>query len=436
MGSSGDDDEAAMAAMNCIDSINVLLDALPDDKPMLVRSMEPQILPLVEAVLNPSGQGMEYLENVLETISFLTFRGEAPFSPQLWNVFPMIYACFDKYAYDYIHEIVSPYDNYISLDTDTFVQGQVNGVSYVEIVIRVVQKIFELGEKANDLDTIAASRLYLSLLHNCHGKIDNYVPIIMQGTLNRMQIAMSPSLSRAMLEVIESAIIYNASAALQYLQSKDALQFFITLLFQQLANHETQRSKKICCLSFLSMLNVTPRNQLPQLIQDGYTQIIIKCVEMIYNLTRQIEEEGDEDGSSSDSDSDDSDDSDDDDMDDSDGDDDDDDDDDDVEEDDGDIVNQDDDEYMKMLNEMQQEANQTTDVWDQGDMEDYEDKYTSRLDEISVLETYVSVFRQLPQQVVQSLNPQIQQECQKLVVKAQEEAEKAKKAAEDAANKN
>ena len=107
------------------------------------------------------------------------------------------------------------------------------------------------------------------------------------------------------------------------------------------------------------------------------------------------------------------------------------------EDDDGDVVNEDDDEYMKMLNEMQQEANQTTDVWDQGDMEDYEDKYTSRLDEISVLETYVSVFRQLPQPVVQSLNPQIQQECQKLVIKAQEEAEKkAKKAAEDAAKKN
>ena len=124
----------------------------------------------------------------------------------------------------------------------------------------------------------------------------------MQGTLNRMQIAMSPSVSRAMLEVIESAVIYNALAALQYLQSKDALQFFITLLFQQLSNHETQRSKKICCLSLLSILNVRPQNQLPQLIQDGYTQIVIKCVEMIFNLTRQIEEEGDEDASSSDSD--------------------------------------------------------------------------------------------------------------------------------------
>ena len=88
---------------------------------------------------------------------------------------------------------------------------------------------------------------------------------------------------------------------------------------------------------------------------------------------------------------------------------------------------------MKMLNELQEEAKANTDVWAQDDMEDYEDKYTSRLDEISVLETYVSVFQQLPQPVVQALNPQIQQACQGLVVKAQEEAQrKAKKAEEEA----
>jgi importin-7 len=431
-GMSQDDDEAAMAASNCIESINVLLSSLPDDKPELFRTMEQYVLPIVAAIINPQGQGMEYLENVLDTVSYLTWGGPEPFSQELWAIFPQMYLCFDKFAWDFIQDMISPVDNYINQDNNTFCTGGANvegaAMPYTEMVLRMVQKIFE-NNQAHASDVVGASRMYLTMLHNCHGKIDHVVPMILQGTLNRMRQPMEGAVSLAMLEIIESSFIYNASATLQFLVSQDALQFVFTLLMAQLQNHESTRQKKICILGLLSIIQLNPA-ELPDLIKQGYAQVLTKTVEMLHNLVRQKEEEGDSDDSSEESSS-----SEESDSDESDGDDAEDDDEEDNDADDmADATTQDDEDYMKMLEEMQKEAAANPDVWDQQEIEDGEDKYTSRLDEVSALASFVATFQHLPADVIQSLHPQVQNACQTLVQKAQEEAvKKQQKEAEKAA---
>ena len=175
-----------------------------------------------------------------------------------------------------------------------------------------------------------------------------------------------------------------------------------------------------------SIIQVNP-NELPNLIKEGYAQVLTKTVEMLHNLVRQKEEEGDSDDSSEDTDSSDSDE---DESDDDSGDD----------EDDGedaddmaDATTQDDEEYMKMLEEMQKEAQANPDVWDQQEIDDGEDKYTSRLDDVSALSSFVETFQTLPPDVIQNLHPQVQNACQTLVQKAQEEAiQRQKEEAENA----
>ena len=411
-----DDDESAVAAMNCLESVNVLLDALaalPEDKPQLFRTIEAHVLPIVTAILNPSGQGVDYLENSLQTVELFAFNGQSPFSPELWAIFPMIFNVYDKYAWDYIHDMISPLDSYITQDTDTFVSGGSNGVAYKEIILRIVQRYFE-NTASHASDVVAASRLYLSMLHNCHGKIDHVIPFILQGTLNRMRQPMEGPVSLAMLEIIESAFIYNAVVTLQFLVSQDALQFLLTLLMSQLQNHESKRQKKICVLGLLAILQINLDN-LPDLIKQGYNQVLTKTVEMLHNLVKQNEEEpSDSDSDSSDSDDSDSDSSDGEDEDDKtsndDG--------------DGDAEVDDDEEYMKMLEELDAERTMNPDVWDQQAIEDHEDKYTSRLDDVSALATFVQTFQSLPESLIQTLHPQVQQAIPPLVQKAQEEERK------------
>ena len=172
---SQDDDEAAMAASNCIvhstflDSLLTINRAIPP--------MEQYVLPIVAVIVNPQGQAWN-LENVLDTVSYLTWNGPQPFSQGLWAIFPQMYLCFDKFAWDFISDMISPIDNYINNDNDTFCTGGANVegamMPYTEMVLRMVQKIFE-NEQVHSSDIVGASRLYLTMLHNCHGKIDHVV---------------------------------------------------------------------------------------------------------------------------------------------------------------------------------------------------------------------------------------------------------------------
>ena len=63
-----------------------------------------------------------YLENAIDVLTYLTFYGEV-ISPQLWSLFPALYRSFDKWAYDYIGNMIAPIDNYIGRDVPGFLSG-------------------------------------------------------------------------------------------------------------------------------------------------------------------------------------------------------------------------------------------------------------------------------------------------------------------------
>ena len=65
----------------------------------------------------------EYYEDVLEILSYLTYYSPV-LSPRLWELFPLIYCAFNEWAYDYLENMVTPLDNYISRGTDVFVSSQ------------------------------------------------------------------------------------------------------------------------------------------------------------------------------------------------------------------------------------------------------------------------------------------------------------------------
>ena len=73
-------------------------------------------------MLRPDGEGIEYLEPVLEAFGFLTYCG-AGISPGMWAMFePMCYA-FHHFAYDYIKEMACSLDNFVTRATDQFCAG-------------------------------------------------------------------------------------------------------------------------------------------------------------------------------------------------------------------------------------------------------------------------------------------------------------------------
>ena len=49
-------------------------------------------------------------------------------SPLLWSVFPRLYEAFQLWAHEYVNNLLTPLDNYISRATETFLTGEVEGV--------------------------------------------------------------------------------------------------------------------------------------------------------------------------------------------------------------------------------------------------------------------------------------------------------------------
>ena len=125
-----DDEESAFAAMNCLDSISALLDAMAGEEEddelenedngnianqqslsssssqvaqqnaQLYRALEPHCVPLITWVLNPSNSsGIEYLENALTLLGLLSYHGPAgPFSTSMWSAYTAAYAAFMDFA--------------------------------------------------------------------------------------------------------------------------------------------------------------------------------------------------------------------------------------------------------------------------------------------------------------------------------------------------
>jgi importin-7 len=73
----GDDDEAALAACQCIEAISTVLDTIlkSDQHTVMFVQIQPFLIPVLQLVLRPDGKYMEFLESALEILTFVTYFG-------------------------------------------------------------------------------------------------------------------------------------------------------------------------------------------------------------------------------------------------------------------------------------------------------------------------------------------------------------------------
>ena len=58
----------------------------------------------MERLLAVEGDMLEYFEDAVSLLSY--FGLHAPLTPRLWNIFVQLMIAFDKYAYDYVADIM------------------------------------------------------------------------------------------------------------------------------------------------------------------------------------------------------------------------------------------------------------------------------------------------------------------------------------------
>ena len=188
-----DDDLAAMAAVECLRSIQTVLGAVIDF-PEICSHLEALLFPLVRQSLNINC--LEYFDDILKIIMFLT-HSIRPITERLWSLFPVLVSCYLEWAIDYAPSFVAPFDNFISYGTDYFLQA-----GFMNQVMLVYSKSLTDFTTYNDRSTtdsaiIAGCQIVEVTLVNCTDRIDNFIPAILELAINRLDHAAEFSVAGA-----------------------------------------------------------------------------------------------------------------------------------------------------------------------------------------------------------------------------------------------
>jgi hypothetical protein len=285
-----DDDDAAMAAAQCLECISTVLKGICE-RPELYKTLEPHLLPITKQILSKDGDFIEYLEYALDIITFLTYFPD-DISDELWETFPMIYVAFDQWAFDYLNLMVPPLENYIGKAPQAFMSksaviDNVN-VSYVNLVVSIVSKTLQ-EDRASESEARKALSLYMSLLLNCKGMLDSYLPMINDHVLTFMgkqAAAETPTTRIALFVVLAAALYYNPELELAELEKRGITQQLLTQWIKDSEQMDRWLPRKISVIGLCSVLQM-PTATLPQSVGNMIPQILA----LITDLTGQIEED-------------------------------------------------------------------------------------------------------------------------------------------------
>jgi len=418
-----DDDDAAMAAAQCLECIATVLKGICQ-RPELYSTMGPQLIPLVLQILGNDGDYIEYLEYALDILTYLTFFPDS-ISPQLWEAFPLIYIAFDQWAFDYLNLMVPPLENFIGTAPQQFLAGVAvtpeGNVSYIDLVFSIVAKTVA-EERSSENEVRKALSLYMTILHCCRGMVDNYLPAMNDIFLAKLgqQVNSDVPLTRiAIFQVIGSALHYNPQLQLAELEKRGVTQQVFTQWMQDAEKMERWLPRKLTVLGLTSVLAVQT-SMLPPSVSSSIPQLVSAAVTIAnlmeedvakedndeVNPFEEVAEEGDDDdfeGFAEDE----------------------------------DVTNTADEAYMEALSKLKEGGDMGRfligDDWDQEDDDD--DMYQSPIDNVNQLlyfnDAMKFAFQREPeffQQVQVALPADIVASCQKLFAAADSERKKLSQA--------
>jgi hypothetical protein len=291
-GEDEDDDDAAMAAAQCLECIATVLKGICD-QPAMMRKLEPFLVPLVLKIMGNDGEYIEYLECALDILTFLTYFPDG-ISVELWQAFPLIYMAFDQWAYDYLNMMVPCLQAYIQKSPDLFLAGKATlpegVIPYIDLIVSMVAKTVT-NDRASESECRYALSLFMSLLHNCQGKIDMYIPVINEivlGKLGQQVNSEAPTTRLSIFQVLGSALYYNPQLELVELEKRGVTQQVFQRWIKDTEAMDRHLPRKMTVLGLSSILAI-PAASLPQSVASVLPPIIDVAVRITIALKADAE---------------------------------------------------------------------------------------------------------------------------------------------------
>lgn len=290
----GDDtmtDASFLAASSIIRAVHTLYRAIQKSPTVLYPALEPFLLPILDVCLSETGAS--YLEDILALCTDVSYYGQTPYSPELWqHMFVPLCKAYMKWAPDYMGGILPSLDNFLSRDPETFMAP---GTPYLEMLCAFAEKYF-VDPKYPELDMLPLIRLYEALLLEHPGRLDHIIEHLIRLTIGRItmpiqspnQTPTSESLKTVLLEIILNCLYYDAALTLNILEANGWTADTLKMIFEFILNGAFTRvcDKKTASLGIGAMLRV-PADQLPPYVREKMLEIVATWMQ----LTQQAEEQ-------------------------------------------------------------------------------------------------------------------------------------------------
>eukprot|EP00931_Biecheleriopsis_adriatica_P045592 TRINITY_DN26108_c0_g5_i1.p1 TRINITY_DN26108_c0_g5~~TRINITY_DN26108_c0_g5_i1.p1 ORF type:complete len:1079 (-),score=273.42 TRINITY_DN26108_c0_g5_i1:117-3332(-) len=312
LSASKDDDEAEGVAMGSLATIVSVLQACAglqnqedaaekQRRAGLFAGFAETLLPLVSRLLHPDG--IDYLDEGLEMLGYLTGFCETPIPAQIWMPFPRLYQAVcgkptpslplpdvlkDGWAPDFMTNLLEPLLNYIARGPPAAFLGSSwaeVGMSYPDMIFDMVKKVLHTPGIGAEKDGEASVELASALFEfTTSPAVDNWLPRYFNELWTRMSSVETSDLRRAILLTFATMIWYNAELFLRCAEEKGCTAQIFEVWAQKISTIRRLKDRKVMLLGKTRLLQLGCAQGLPQTVAQGLPHV----VRMLGQQTQEI----------------------------------------------------------------------------------------------------------------------------------------------------
>ncbi|KAJ1857110.1 Nonsense-mediated mRNA decay protein 5 [Coemansia sp. RSA 1822] len=274
--------DKTMAAMGVLKTMGTLVLNL-ENSPEVVYRLEEVVFPIAQFVLEQ--RVVDLYDEVFEILDCCLFAVKAV-SPNAWNLFGAIYACFKNDGVDFIEEMLPLLDNYVTYGMDTVATNS----DLQERLFDMIESVMK-SDRVGENECICACKLAETIMLHGRGKVDGMIPgfisLAAAYLLVGDAIKTTPFLVHA-LEIVLNALHYNPVITLNVLEQYQWTEGIFTRLVQSTSKFSRVHDKKLLIFGFTAVLNI-PAAQLPPSLQNGLPQLFEAVLHVFQSLGKAIE---------------------------------------------------------------------------------------------------------------------------------------------------
>ncbi|KAI9216203.1 armadillo-type protein [Blastocladiella britannica] len=273
--------DKTMAAMGVLKTLQTLVLSVQDSREIVLQ-LELEMLVPLEYVL--AHQVIDLYADVFELVDTCTFALKA-ISPTMWGLFAKLHSVCNTDAADYISDMTSALDNYISYGKVEFASNPQLQQAIVDM-IDVCLTSSDLGEA----DRVSGCTLIESMLLHLRGSVDHLVPHFLArafALLLSNQIKTTHFLVAA-TEVGINALYYDPVLTLRIMEEHQWTGPFFAAWMQAVPKMSRVHDKKLGIIALCSLFRV-PAAQLPPVVQTGLPQLLVALSTYLSTLPKAFE---------------------------------------------------------------------------------------------------------------------------------------------------